>query len=192
MKRLKCEGNLLNRLDLSQNIGIGGCTYLWCSEGPPPYVSLAHMPTLHEVCVWEMPFPPSDEYYIDTTGSPNVYFTTDCSDYKAPELSAADTLYQSEIIYVTSTENGMIYLVPEHTQNDLIIIQGASLDSADAVANLPVNISLWGLYNGVYWLLPGIQQGTYPSLRNSSYWVLESGKQELMKSNFIRIQRMIC
>jgi len=36
------------------------------------------MPTLFKVCVWEMPFPPSG-ISIDTTNSPNVYFTTDCA-----------------------------------------------------------------------------------------------------------------
>jgi hypothetical protein len=38
------------------------------------------MPTLYEVCVWEMPFPPAYQVeLVDTTGSPNIYFTTDCS-----------------------------------------------------------------------------------------------------------------
>jgi len=36
------------------------------------------MPTLHEVCVWTMPFPP-DGVNVDTTGSPNVFFTNECS-----------------------------------------------------------------------------------------------------------------
>jgi hypothetical protein len=39
---------------------------------------LDNMPTLLEVCVWEMPFPP-EGVEIDTTGSPNIYFTTECS-----------------------------------------------------------------------------------------------------------------
>jgi len=36
------------------------------------------MPSLYKVCVWEMPFPPAG-VEVDTSGSPNVYFTTDCS-----------------------------------------------------------------------------------------------------------------
>jgi hypothetical protein len=36
------------------------------------------MPSLHEVCVWITPFP-SAFVDVDTTGSPNVYFTTECS-----------------------------------------------------------------------------------------------------------------
>ncbi len=38
------------------------------------------MPTLYEVCIWEIPFPPEDiVVQVDTTGSPNVCFTTDCA-----------------------------------------------------------------------------------------------------------------
>jgi hypothetical protein len=36
------------------------------------------MLSLNEVCVWTMPFPP-ERVYVTTYGSPNVYFTTDCS-----------------------------------------------------------------------------------------------------------------
>ena len=36
------------------------------------------MPSLIEVCVLEIPFPIAD-VELDTTGSPNVYFTTECS-----------------------------------------------------------------------------------------------------------------
>lgn len=38
----------------------------------------SNMPTLNEICVWELPFPP-DDLELETTGSPNVYFTTDCN-----------------------------------------------------------------------------------------------------------------
>jgi RHS repeat-associated protein len=38
---------------------------------------LSNMPTLNEVCVWEIPFPPASiDVIID--GSPNVHFTIDC------------------------------------------------------------------------------------------------------------------
>ncbi len=71
----------------------------------------------------------------------------------APELSIADNLpYQPEFIEVTSTEDGIIYLVPEDTDKDLTIICGACIDSVAAVANSPSNVSLSGLDNGQYWL----------------------------------------
>jgi hypothetical protein len=42
-------------------------------------VYINDMPSLYEVCVWELPFPTEEIYDLDTTGSPNVYFTTECS-----------------------------------------------------------------------------------------------------------------
>jgi len=39
---------------------------------------LLTMPSLFKVCVWTTPFPP-EGVDVDTTGSPNVYFTIDCS-----------------------------------------------------------------------------------------------------------------
>jgi hypothetical protein len=41
-------------------------------------LSIDEMPTLFEVCVWVLPFPP-EGVEIDTTGSPNVCFETDCN-----------------------------------------------------------------------------------------------------------------
>jgi hypothetical protein len=35
------------------------------------------MPALQQVCVWTMPFPP-EGIEIDTTGSTNIYFSTEC------------------------------------------------------------------------------------------------------------------
>jgi hypothetical protein len=91
---LTCHKNQLTSLDVS------GCTVLWeltCWENQLTsldvskntalgILNISFMPDLHEVCVWKMPFPPTN-VFIDTTGSPNVYFTTDCltniqGDYK--------------------------------------------------------------------------------------------------------------
>ena len=57
--------NQLSTLDVSHNAAL---TLLRLNE----------MPSLNKVCVWEMPFPP-EGVEVDTTGSPNVHFTTDCS-----------------------------------------------------------------------------------------------------------------
>jgi len=62
---LRCNDNYLTSLDISNNIALQGIT-------------LSNTPSLYQVCVWEMPFPPSG-VSVDTTDSPNVYFTTDCS-----------------------------------------------------------------------------------------------------------------
>jgi len=68
---LGLDGNLLSRLDVSNNTKLGTTIN--------PALSLGEMPTLREVCVWTTPFPPSG-LEINITGSPNVYFTTDCSE----------------------------------------------------------------------------------------------------------------
>jgi len=61
-----CEGNQISNLDLSDNI------YLL-------RIGIGQMSTLHEVCVWTIPFPPQG-VTVDTSDSPNVYFTMDCTD----------------------------------------------------------------------------------------------------------------
>jgi Leucine-rich repeat (LRR) protein len=62
---LGCAHNKLTTLDVSNNTSL--CTLM-----------IAEMTSLYKVCVWEMPFPPAGvEVYMD--GSPNIYFTTDCS-----------------------------------------------------------------------------------------------------------------
>jgi hypothetical protein len=97
------------------------------------------------------------EIKITNTGlqgtSGSVFTIVIENDLIAPELSIADNLpYQPEFIEVTSTEDGIIYLVPENTDKDLTIICGACIDSVTAVANSPSNVSLSGLDNGQYWL----------------------------------------
>ncbi len=71
----------------------------------------------------------------------------------APELTVAnDPLYQPEFIEVTSTEDGIVYLVPEYTYKDLTNIRGVCLDSVVVVANSAAEILLSSLDNGIYWL----------------------------------------
>jgi photosystem II stability/assembly factor-like uncharacterized protein len=71
----------------------------------------------------------------------------------APELMVAnDPLYQPELIEVTSTEDGIIYLVPEYTYKDLTNIRGVCLDSVVALAYSAVDIPLSSFENGIYWL----------------------------------------
>jgi len=62
---LQCDGNQFTSLDVSINKTIRT-------------LSLTEMPTLNQVCVWTMPFPPSG-VEVNTSGSPNVNFTNDCS-----------------------------------------------------------------------------------------------------------------
>ena len=51
-----------------------------------------------------------------------------------------------------STEEGRIYMVPEHTERDMSSILADSIKSVSAQAGIAVHISLEGQDNGVYWL----------------------------------------
>ena len=63
----------LSSLDISKS------TDLLRSGGYANGLYLNDMPSLYEICVWIMPFPPVDAPgIVDTEGSPNVFFTTDC------------------------------------------------------------------------------------------------------------------
>jgi Leucine-rich repeat (LRR) protein len=92
--QLMCHSNQITSLNVSHNAAL---VQLWCRENQLTsldvskntaleILDISFMPDLYEVCVWEMPFPPAGRW-VDTTGSPNVYFTTDCltniqGDYK--------------------------------------------------------------------------------------------------------------
>ena len=65
LEELHCDRNKLTTLDLSHNTYLKG---IW----------LTFMPSLSKVCVWKMPFPESI-YLVETTGSPNIYYSTDCN-----------------------------------------------------------------------------------------------------------------
>ena len=62
---LHCFENQLTSLDISNNISLTD-------------IRLRDMPSLNEVCVWEVPFPP-DGVEVDIANSPNITFTTECS-----------------------------------------------------------------------------------------------------------------
>ena len=62
---LHCFSNQLSSLDVSNNISV-------------KIIQLRDMPSLIEVCVWELPFPPAG-VEVDMTNSPNINFTTECS-----------------------------------------------------------------------------------------------------------------
>ncbi|MFH0756016.1 MAG: T9SS type A sorting domain-containing protein [Bacteroidota bacterium] len=151
LESFRCSENQLTSLDVSKNTGL----YNLIIKG---------MPTLNQVCVWEMPFPP-ERVWIEMDGSPNVYFTTECVDFEAPYLIAVDSLFQAEYVEATSSEDGVIYLVPENTVAHLGLIRALCIDSVIAVSNTPANISLSGLDNGIYWLYARDSTGNISELK---------------------------
>lgn len=62
---LDCSGNKIEILDISNNMALEN-------------IDISFMPTLGRVCVWELPFP-SIWVSVDTLGSPNVYFSSNCN-----------------------------------------------------------------------------------------------------------------
>lgn len=64
LMELEFGGNQLSTLDLTNNPAL-------------EHLELNQMPSLGEVCVWTTPFPPA-RVNLDTTGSPNIFFTTEC------------------------------------------------------------------------------------------------------------------
>ncbi len=88
LNTLMCGNNLLTFLNISNNLNL----VIHACRGSG--LDISFMPSLYEVCVWEIPFPVAD-VELDTTGSPNVYFTTDCSitDLSIPEEKRTIDIY---------------------------------------------------------------------------------------------------
>jgi hypothetical protein len=90
LRNLDCGGNQLTSLDVSNNTDLISLKCGWnqlitldlSNNTTIEFLIVSGMPTLYEVCVWEMPFPPEyiEDENVDTTGSPNVNFTTECTD----------------------------------------------------------------------------------------------------------------
>ena len=136
---LHCSGNRFNNLDISNNASL-------------EILYIEQMPYLYKVCVWTMPFPP-DSFELLLEGSPQIFFTFECGDLQPPELDVTESdLYQPEFISAISSEDGVVYLVPENTISNLQVICGACLDSVPAVAEEIVYLSPDDLANGNYWL----------------------------------------
>ena len=64
----------------------------------------------------------------------------------------ADSTYLPERIQLSASQDGVVYLVPQNTPEDITLIRLACIDSAGVQANVPLNLSLSALENGTYWL----------------------------------------
>jgi hypothetical protein len=117
------------------------------------------MISLGEVCVWESFIADTSDSERDmeiyTKGSTAVCFQTDCNGICREEIILSllvDTIYPTMFLEATSSDDGMMYLVPVDTDKDLDVIRGACSDSIIAVMDTPVSIPLEGMENGTYWL----------------------------------------
>lgn len=101
----------------------------------------------YELAVSAFDYVPNESEQSEAvTGSTFFY------DEDAPLVLATDSIYQEGDMEVTSSEDGMIYLVPGETPNDLAQIRTASMDSLELMAETAVVLFLSGLDNGEYWV----------------------------------------
>ncbi len=94
-------------------------------------------------------------WYIGTTTSDGGigYAESDtCTDIVRPVLEAEDTCYQCNFIEATSSEDGIIYLVPHGIYYTVDALREACIDSVTAIANTPVQIPLADQPNGLLML----------------------------------------
>lgn len=138
LKHLDCSYNALVDLDLSNNTELESLRWDYChlpsldiSHNPNlKYIGLKGTHALNQICVWTVPFPPY-EVLIDTIGSPNAYFTTECGNNI---VSIPDTAFLYALI-----EEGV------DTNGDSLI----SYDEAEQVTELELTKGLdysdWGI-----------------------------------------------
>jgi len=111
LESLNCSGNFLSSLDFSGNSVL---RFLNCDDNPLSSLDISYnialeeiktrdIPELHEVCVWTMPFPAMG-VKIDTSESPNVYYTTECQYVK--NVFIPDTAFLNALIEMGLDKNG--------------------------------------------------------------------------------------
>jgi len=159
LESLNCEGNQLTSLNISnntalKNLSIGGyrgdlnfLTVLDVSNNTALIeLSISNMPSLIEVCVWEMPFPPVG-VEVDTTGSPNVYFTTDCT-------TGIDENPISELSIYPNPTNNLLTIEtdnPKQQSVEITSLNGQLLHSTE-MEGTTHQIDLSSFQNGVYFI----------------------------------------
>ena len=74
LRILSCGGNQLTSLDISNNSKLGEDVWNWADC----FLEIGDMPSLEKVCVWTVPFP-SAGFLLNAEGSPNIYYTSDCT-----------------------------------------------------------------------------------------------------------------
>ena len=152
---LRCYGNNLKELDVSQNqnlieleCGLNPLTFLDLSKNYSlKTVKLFQLPYLRIVCLWRDEYlMPPNYIHLDSPTRPEF---KDCG---GPQVTLVNGFYKTGYIAASSTERGMMYLVPSETTKDLTQIMEVCLDSVSASANQRTFVSILGVPDGVYWL----------------------------------------
>ncbi|MFC2091135.1 T9SS type A sorting domain-containing protein [Bacteroidota bacterium] len=146
---LDCSANQIERLDISNNPGLMIHAYPDYSYGFN--LILSRMPSLTEVCVWEMPFPPDDrKAKLSISGSSNVVFE-DCAN---PDTSANSiSQLNSGGIHIYPNPNEGVFRVeienPGIAVMEIYNLQGSQILRKEVQsANISVDIST--LPKGMY------------------------------------------
>jgi hypothetical protein len=133
LKELHCSGAPLTSLNISTNTAL-------------EIVDLEWMPTLYDVCVWVLPFPPAG-VDVNKDGSPNVNYTTVCAsgipvDYK-----------EDGILYIYPNPSGDIINIEIDNLNNALIefynVNGTLIFSKEPGSKLE-NIDISAFPKGIY------------------------------------------
>jgi len=133
LEKLDCCGNQLTSLDISNNTALDLLDLMW-------------MPSLLEVCVWTMPFPPYG-VEVRTTDSPNVFFTTECALGLEEQSLSGLSLFPNPVYKLLSieTEN------PDHYSIEITSLNGQLLHHT-AMEGTSHQIDLTSFQSGVYFI----------------------------------------
>jgi hypothetical protein len=138
---LNCAANPLSCLDISNN------TLLGSGDGDNTKLDLGYMRSLTEVCVWTTPFPPSG-MEINISGSPNLYFTENCSGC----YTGREEFLHSEISVYPNPANEFVTIRsahPEHMSVEITSSKG-QLISRKEMDGTTLQLDLSSFRQGVY------------------------------------------
>ena len=115
-------------------------------------LGINHMPTLNEVCTWRIPFPP-EWIQVDTTGSPNICFETDCNG-TCDETGFEENTITGYSIFPNPTNYTLTIKTekPDHRSIEIASINGQLLFTAE-MKETSQQIDVSSFQKGVYFII---------------------------------------
>lgn len=140
---LWCGDNLITSLDISVNTALGSV------DSDSYALDISSMPTLYKVCVWTMPFPPAD-VTVNTSYSPNVTYTTECSeDNSVEELNQSGlSIYPNPVMDILTIET----IIPGELSISITSLNGQIIESRNSAGSTH-QIDLSSFQRGVYFII---------------------------------------
>ena len=93
----------------------------------------------------------SDDAGNESDLSEELKVTTLMQDLDPPILECSDSICGEGTLELSSSEEGMIYLVPEGTESNIGIIRSSAIDSMAVDGGVSLSIPISGIENGTYW-----------------------------------------